>query len=146
MFLEKFSKLPSNLVKVTLICSISLWLSFFVGGSCFASVAGDDYQTETSGFASSPALAILLDILLLVGIIVCFLISMRVKSFLRDGDLASGWSLFSLSFVLLFIGQLLNFSVDIRVTHISYSIISAVRLLSILSLASGIYFMKKVLS
>jgi hypothetical protein len=146
MLLEKFFGVQTDKVKKILICGISFWCLFFVGGISFAFAAGDDYPAEQSGFASSPALAILLDILLLVGIIVCFVISARVKSFLRDGELASGWILFSLSFVLLFIGQLLNFSVDIRVAHISSSIISAVRLLSILSLASGIYFMKKVLS
>jgi len=146
MLLKKLFKSPTRKTKIVFSCGLSFCFLFFIGVFSFAFAAGDDYSAEQSGFASSPALAILLDILLLVGIMVCFVISARVKSFLRDGELASGWILFSLSFVLLFIGQLLNFSVDIRVTHISYSIISAVRLLSILSLASGIYFMKKVLS
>jgi hypothetical protein len=146
MSLEKFHPPPTTKAKRWLALGISLWLLFFVAPNSFAFTPGDDLQPEVGGITSSPGLAILLDILLLAGILICFLISLRVKSFLRDGELASGWTLFSLSFVLLFIAQILSFSLDVSLFSISSGIISSVRLLAILSLASGIYFMKKVLS
>ena len=146
MSLEKFHPLPTIKAKRWLALGISLWLLFFVAPNSFAFTQGDDLQPEVGSITSSPGLAILLDILLLAGILICFLISLGVKSFLRDGELASGWTLFSLSFVLLFIAQLLSFSLNVSLFNISSSIISSVRLLAILSLASGIYFMKKVLS
>jgi hypothetical protein len=146
MSLEKFYQFMTIRAKKWLAFSISLWLLFFVASISFVFAQGDDLQPEVVGVTSSPALAILFDILLLAGILICFLISLRVKSFLRDGELASGWTLFSLSFVLLFIAQFLSFLLNASLFNISYMIISSVRLLAILSLASGIYFMKKVLS
>jgi hypothetical protein len=87
-----------------------------------------------------------LDILLLVGTFSCFLISVKVKSFLRDGELAAGWTLLSLSFVLLFVAQLLSLFLIIGLLSIAPNIISSLRVLFILLLGSGIYFMKRVLS
>ena len=146
MSLEKLKKLSARKAKRGVVGGMCFWLLILTGGISFAFTEGDNLQAEVGGFTSSPALTILLDILFLGGIVICFLISIRVKSFLRDGELASGWTLFSLSFVLLFIAQLLSFSVNLSLFNISYSIVSSVRLLSIFSLASGIYFMKKVLS
>jgi hypothetical protein len=146
MSLEKFHPFLTIRAKRWLAFGISFWLLFSVAPISFAFAEGDDLQPEGGDITSSPALAILFDILLLAGTLICFLISLRVKSFLRDGELASGWTLFSLSFVLLFIAQLLSFLLNSSLFNISYIIISSVRLLAILSLASGIYFMKKVLS
>jgi hypothetical protein len=82
----------------------------------------------------------------LAGTVTCFLISVRVKSFLRDGELASGWTLLSVSFVLFFVAQLLSLFLNVGFLNVSPSIISSLRVLFILLLASGVYFMKKVLS
>ena len=145
MSLEKFRKFLLNNAKSGLIAGGGIWILFFAVGACFANPEANNLQ-PAEGLRASPALVKLLDVLLLVGILICFFISVKVKSFLRDGELASGWSLFSISFIFLFAAQLLSFLVDVSLTNVSHSIISAVRLLFILSLASGIYFMKKVLS
>jgi hypothetical protein len=106
----------------------------------------DSYGAAAGSSGGSWLLPTLLDLLLLVGIVACFVISVKVKSFLRDGELSSGWSLFSLSFVLLFAAQILSLFTDVRLFELSSSIISALRVLFVISLAWGIYFMRKVLS
>lgn len=94
----------------------------------------------------SGFLPTVLDALLLLGILFCFFSSLKVKSFLREGELAYGWILFSFSFAILSIAQLLSLSVSSGLLDMPLNIISLTRLLSILSLAFGIYLMKKVLS
>jgi len=136
------SKRVKRIITVNLCIGLVLW----VGRLAFALTESDNYQAEVGGLSSKPAWSTLLDILLLMGILTCFFISVKVKSFLRDGELASGWTLFSLSFILLFIAQLLSLSLNINLFNIPLSLVSIIRLLSIFTLASGIYFMKRVLS
>jgi hypothetical protein len=146
MFIEKLHKCLKGNVPKKLTCIISFGLILFSAQVSFTYESAEVFRAEVQASGSSAVLPALLDILLLVGTFACFLISMRVKSFLKDGELASGWTLFSLSFVLLFVAQLLSFSLSVGLLHISSNIISSLRLLFILFLASGIYFMKKVLS
>jgi hypothetical protein len=126
--------------------SLCAGLVLGIGSLAFALPESENYQAGVGGLSSKPAWSTLLDILLLLGILTCFFISVKVKSFLRDGELASGWTLFSLSFVLLFIAQLLSLSLNISLFDVPLSLVSVIRLLSIFTLASGIYFLKRVLS
>jgi hypothetical protein len=103
-------------------------------------------SAAAGGSGSSLMLPTFLDVLLLAGTFSCFLISVKVKSFLKDGELAAGWTLLSVSFVLLFVAQLLSLFLVIGLFSIAPNIISSLRVLFILLLGSGIYFMKKVLS
>jgi hypothetical protein len=121
-------------------------LMFFAGRIGYAY---DDLETLRAGIrgsGTSTTIPAAFDILLLAGIFTCFLISVRVKSFLRDGELSAGWTLFSLSFVLLFAAQFLNLLLTLDLVSIYPSVIASLRVLFIVSLASGIYMMKKVLS
>jgi len=146
MFIEKLHKCLIGNITKKLTWVISLGLIFFSAQASFTYESAEAFRADVQGSGSSTVVPALLDILLLVGTFACFLISMRVKSFLKDGELASGWILFSLSFVLLFLAQLLSVSLSAGLLNISPNIISSLRLLFILFLASGIYFMKKVLS
>jgi hypothetical protein len=146
MMIRKFDKiLAGRVIKILMIagCLGGVWL---ISHPAFALPENGKYQAGMEEFSSTPTLARFMDVLLLMGILTCFFISVKVKSFLRDGKLASGWTLFSLSFVLWFAAQLLSLSITFNLLNISVSIISVIRLLSIFTLASGIYFMKKVLS
>lgn len=146
MSIGKYHKLLKvKMVKKSTVVII-FWLVLFAGQVSCAQESCHTSRAALRGSGSSSMLPTLLDILLLVGTFACFLISVRVKSFLRDGDLASGWTLFSLSFVLLLVAQLLSLSLSIGLLNIPPSIISSIRVLFILFLASGVYFMKKVLS
>jgi len=131
-------------IRLTLLAGFCLILLFTPAAWGQSDV--DSYGAAVGGSDDSRFLAALLDLLLLAGILACFVISVKVKSFLRDGELSSGWSLFSLSFVLLFAAQILSFFTDVRLLELSSSIISVLRLLFVISLAWGIYFMKRVLS
>ena len=96
--------------------------------------------------SSSGFLLSVLDVLLLLATVFCFFSSLKVKSFLKEGELSYGWVLFSIAFAILFMAQLLSFSVSSNLFHIPLSIVSLIRLLSILSLSIGIHSMKKILS
>ncbi len=146
MLIKYHNKYSTGKVKKVLISCFCFSLVLGTIFPCFAWSEGERLQTEVGGFSTNPTLAALLDVMLLLGILTCFFISVKVKSFLRDGELASGWTLFSLSFVLLFIAQLISLSLNVNLLNVSFSIVSLIRLLSIFILASGIYFMKKVLS
>jgi hypothetical protein len=146
MLTEKPHKCLKGKINKKLTGVISFGLILFSTLACFTYGSAEAFRAEVQGSGSSSVVPALLDILLVVGTFACFLISVRVKSFLKDGELASGWTLFSLSFVLLFVAQLLSFSLSVGLLNISPNIISSLHLLFILFLASGIYFMKKVLS
>jgi hypothetical protein len=105
-----------------------------------------DPSGKIAAHSASGFLPVVLDVLLLLGIGFCFFSSLKVKSFLKDGEMAYGWALFSFSFAILFVAQLFSLSVSSGLFDIPLIIVSFVRLLSILSLALGIYCMKKVLS
>jgi hypothetical protein len=125
---------------------LGLWLTLINGPANHAYGKAEALQAGVRNSGSSMVLPAVFDVLLLMGIFACFIISVRVKSFLRDGELASGWTLFSLSFVLLFAAQLLSLFLGVGLFSIPLSLIASLRILFILFLASGIYFMKKVLS
>lgn len=96
--------------------------------------------------SSSGFLPAALDVLLLLVIFFCFFSALKVKSFLKEGELAHGWVLFSLSFAILLIAQLFSLSVSSGLFDIPLTIVSLIRLLSILFLAFGLFFIKKILS
>jgi hypothetical protein len=146
MSVEKSDKSARTKTGKRLVFLIAVWVILFVAQGSFALEEAGSLRAAVDGSGGLTVVGGLLDVLLLAGIVTCFLISLKVKSFLRDGELASGWNLFSFSFVLLFVAQLLSLLIGIRLLDISASIISTLRLLFVISLAWGIYFMKKVLS
>jgi len=105
-----------------------------------------DPSSKIAAHSSSGFLSTVLDALLLLVILFCFFSSLKVSSFLKEGELAYGWIFFAFSFAILFIAQLLSLSVSSGLFNVPLIIVSLTRLLSILSLALGIYFMKKVMS
>jgi hypothetical protein len=115
--------------------------SIFFAQETFADSSNIIAAHSYSGFV--PAV---LDVLLLLGAIFCLFFSLKVKSFLKDGELAHGWTFFSFSFAILLIAQLLSLSISCGLLDIPFTIVSLTRLLSILFLALGIYFVKKVMS
>lgn len=110
----------------------------------FTQVAIADPSSKIAAHSSSGFLSTVLDALLLLVILFCFFSSLKVKSFLKEGELVYGWIFFAFSFAILFIAQLLSLSSGLF--DVPLVIVSLTRLLSILSLALGIYFMKKVMS
>lgn len=146
MSVEKVGQWMKMRAGKRLVFLISVWVVFLLGQTALAWEEADSFRAAVDGSGGTSLVGALLDILLLAGILTCFLISVKVKSFLRDGELASGWNLFSLSFILLFVAQLLSLFLNVRLLNISGSIVSTLRLLFVVSLAWGIYYMKRVLS
>ncbi len=125
---------------------MSLWLLLCGVGVFLAREAFAHPSSRIAARSAPGFLPAALDILLLLGVLFCFFSSLRVKSFLKEGELAYGWILFSFSFAILFIAQLLSFSVSSGLLNIPLTLVGLVRLLFILCLALGIYWMRKVLS
>ena len=123
---------------------VGLLFSFLVVSLAQGTLA--DPSGRAAPHSASGFLPTLLDLLLLLGVGFCFFSSVRVKSFLREGELAYGWVLFSFSFAVLFVAQLLSLCVSSNLLNVPLTVIPLARLLSILCLALGIYFMKKILS
>ncbi len=147
MYIEKSFKCLKNKTIKRLTCGSLFCLMFLLIREALCAHPGEDLLESGAprGVFSSMSSS-LLNISLLMGTFVCFLLSIRVRSFLKDGQLASGWTLFSLSFILLLVAQLLGLSESLGWLKISPSIISTFRLLFVIFLASGIYLIKKVLS
>jgi hypothetical protein len=146
MFVERPDRYSKVEVSRKLGSLILFWLAIFAGQVGYAYDGAETLRAGIRDSRASMTISAAFDILLLAGIFACFLISVRVKSFLRDGELSAGWTLFSLSFILLFAAQLLNLLLTLDLVNIYPSVIGSLRVLFILSLASGIYMMKKVLS
>ena len=125
---------------------LSIWSLLSGAVVFFTQEAFAGSSSRIAAHSSSGFLPALLDVLLLLGILFCFFSSLKVKSFLKEGELAYGWILFSFSFAILFMAQLFSLSVSSGLFDIPLVMVSLVRFLSILFLALGIYFMKKVLS
>lgn len=122
-----------------------IWFLLFVGVAFFPQEAFAP-PSRMVAHSSSGFLPAVLDVLLLLGVLFCFLSSLKVKSFLKDGELSYGFLLFSFSFAILSVAQLFSLFVSSGLLYVPFTIVSLIRLLSILSLALGIYFIKKVLS
>jgi hypothetical protein len=146
MFIERLGGWSMVGVRRTLGLLAWFWLISFVDRGAYAYDGAEALRAGIRGSGTAMTISAAFDVLLLAGIFACFLISVRVKSFLRDGELSAGWTLFSLSFVLLFAAQLLNLFLTLDLESIHPSVIASLQVLFIVFLASGIYMMKKVLS
>lgn len=146
MLIESPDRFSKQGVSRKLSSLILFWLTFLAGRVGYAYDGRETLGAGIRGSGTSLIIPAAFDVLLLAGIFACFLISVRVKSFLRDGELSAGWTLFSFSFVLLFAAQLLNLFLTLDLVSIYPSVIASLRVLFIVFLASGIYMMKKVLS
>ena len=115
---------------------ILFWLTFLAGRVGYAYDGRETLSAGIRGSGTSLTIPAAFDVLLLAGTFACFLISVRVKSFLRDGELSAGWTLLSLSFVLLFAAQLLNLFLTLDLVSIYPSVIASLQVLFIVFLAS----------
>lgn len=139
----KLQKTMKNKEPKTYWCLFPLLLGMVAFGAQKTHAAS---SSRIASHSLSGFLPTILDILLFLGVLFCFFSSLKVKSFLKDGELAYGWVLFSFSFAILSIAQLFSISVSSGLFEIPLMLVSFIRFLSILSLALGIYFIKKVLS
>ena len=119
-------------------CFFSLWAA---GNIHSQGRSGGDPTDQSFSWGET-----LLALLSLLGIVLLVLLSWKISSFLRGGELSSAWLLIFFSFVLLAIVQLLLLGNLVGVFNIAQALIFSAKLLSILSLLAGIFFIKKILS
>jgi hypothetical protein len=79
-------------------------------------------------------------------ILVCFFIAMKIFSMLRGGEMASGWQVLAISFIILCLGQLVELASSLELFSLDLAFVVAIRLIGVFMLLVGIMRIKKVLS
>ena len=95
---------------------------------------------------SISGIGILFSGLILVVVFVCFFLAMKVFSLLRGGELASGWQMLAISFIVLCLGQLVELASTLELFNLDQAIVVTLRLAGVFLLLLGIVRIKKVLS
>ena len=84
--------------------------------------------------------------LILLVVFVCFFLAMKIFSLLRGGELASGWQMLSISFIVLCLAQIVDLAYSMELFNISQAVVATLRLAGVFLLLLGIVRIKKVLS
>lgn len=114
--------------------------------SWFILMATSSANAGLKEIVDQPVLMVVLNCLLLLFMLAGFLLSSRIRSFLRGGELILGWFLILISFLFLLGSQILEFGVFIHLFDVSITVVYFTRLLWIMVLVLGIYFVQKVMS
>lgn len=113
---------------------------------CFVLLTNAQASANLGEIVDRPALMMTFNVLLLLFILAGFFLSSRIRSFLRGGELILGWFLILVSFMFLFVAQVLEFGTYIHIFDISVTAVYFVKLLWIMVLVLGVYFIQKVMS
>ncbi|MBD3218486.1 MAG: hypothetical protein GF310_09445 [candidate division Zixibacteria bacterium] len=100
-------------------------------------------QSAESG---SAGVGLLFNGLILLVVLVCFFMAMKVFSLLRGGELASGWQMLAIAFIVLCLGQLIELASTLEIVGLNQAVVVTVRLAGVFLLLLGIVRIKKVLS
>jgi len=84
--------------------------------------------------------------LILLVVLVCFFVAMKIFSLLRGGELASGWQMLAIAFIILCLGQLIDLMATLEIGGLNQAIVATVRLAGVFLLLLGVVRIKKVLS
>lgn len=95
---------------------------------------------------SISGIGILFSGLILVVVFVCFFLALKVFSLLRGGELASGWQMLAISFIVLCLGQLMELASSLELFNLDQVVVVTLRLAGVFLLLFGIVRIKKVLS
>jgi hypothetical protein len=99
-----------------------------------------------SGTGSISGAGVLINSLIFLIILACFFVAVKVFSFLRGGEMASGWQFLAISFIVLCLGQLLALASSLELFNLDMAIVVAIRLIGVFMLFLGITRIKKALS
>ena len=122
-----------NLFRFAIIVAIVLLLAP-------AELAAQDGMNSTTGMNILFGAAIFLVIL------ACFFVASRIFSFLRGGELASGWQMLAIAFIVLCISQLLDISASLELFSLNNTAVQAFRLVGVAVLMLGFIKIKNALS
>ncbi len=100
-------------------------------------------DSESGGISG---IGILFSGLILVVVFVCFFLALKVFSLLRGGELASGWQMLAISFIVLCLGQLMELASSLELFNLDQVVVVTLRLAGVFLLLFGIVRIKKVLS
>jgi hypothetical protein len=100
-------------------------------------------QSAESG---SAGVGLLFNGLIMLVVLVCFFMAMKVFSLLRGGELASGWQMLAIAFIVLCLGQLIELASTLEIVSLNQAVVVTVRLAGVFLLLLGIVRIKKVLS
>ena len=110
--------------------------------SWFLFVVTDYANAGLKEIVDNPALVIVFNILLLLFMLAGWFLCSKIRSFLKGGELILGWFLILISFIFVFASQFLEFGIYIKLWEISPTVVYFARLLWIMVLVLGIYFIQ----
>ncbi|NIR64152.1 MAG: hypothetical protein GWO41_04980 [candidate division Zixibacteria bacterium] len=96
--------------------------------------------------SGSSDVGVLFNGLILLVVLVCFFVALKIFSLLRGGELASGWQMLAIAFVLLCLGQLVDLMVTLEIAGLNQAMVATARLAGAFLLLLGVVRIKKVLS
>jgi hypothetical protein len=96
--------------------------------------------------SGSSDVGVLFNGLILLVVLVCFFVALKIFSLLRGGELASGWQMLAIAFVLLCLGQLIDLMVTLEIAGLNQAMVATARLAGAFLLLLGVVRIKKVLS
>jgi len=94
----------------------------------------------------SSAVAVAVDILLLIAGLLCFSMCMKIFALLKGGELSPGWQLLSVSFLIFSIGQALSISLELDFLSLPQGAVSALQVLALFMIVMGVARIKKSLT
>ena len=98
------------------------------------------------GSAGFSGVGVLVNGVILLVVLVCFITAMKIFSLLRGGELASGWQMLAIAFIILCLGQLVELASTLEIVALNQAVVVSVRLAGVILLLLGIVRIKKVLS
>jgi hypothetical protein len=96
--------------------------------------------------SGSSDVGVLFNGLILLVVLVCFFVALKIFSLLRGGELASGWQMLAIAFVILCLGQLVDLMVTLEIAGLNQAMVATARLAGAFLLLLGVVRIKKVLS
>jgi len=104
------------------------------------------YLAADNGGGTSSGMGALFGSIIFLVILICFFIATKIFSYLRGGEMATGWQFLSISFIILCLSQLIAVASSLELFSLSSAIVEGFRLLGVFVLLVGVSRIKKVLS
>jgi len=99
-----------------------------------------------TGSVSASGFGVLFEAGILLVVLICFVVAMKIFSYLRGGELASGWQVLAISFIVLCLGQMMELASMLELFGLDRAVVLGIRLIGVSLLMIGVARIKKVLS
>lgn len=99
-----------------------------------------------NGIESTSGMNVLFGAAIFLLILICFFVAYRIFSFLRGGELAGGWQMLAIAFIVLCLSQLIDIALSLELFTLDGVTVQVIRLLGVIVLMFGFVKIKNALS